>query len=139
MPIESTQDLYNLPGPQGWEETRPYVKEKLIPAPLTAYSADRPYGRSASFGSKFVQNGWEGFLILYPKMMLVNFFLDKFFTAVAQQLVTNITKPCTSDIFVANSGIAVSNFNHATKSNNQLTCLPATCHPRSPLPTRTRW
>ena len=50
MPIESTQHLYNLPGPQGWEEMRPYTNEKLIPAPLTTYSADRPYGRSASFG-----------------------------------------------------------------------------------------
>ena len=28
----------------------PYTNEKLTPAPLTAYSADRPYGRSASFG-----------------------------------------------------------------------------------------
>ena len=35
MPIESTQHLYNLPGPQGWEEMRPYVNEKFIPAPLT--------------------------------------------------------------------------------------------------------
>ena len=54
MPIESTQHLYNLPGPQGWEEMRLYMNEKLIPAPLTAYSADRPYGRSASFGLKYL-------------------------------------------------------------------------------------
>ena len=39
MPKESIQHLYNLPGPQGWEEMRPYVNENLSPAPLTAYSA----------------------------------------------------------------------------------------------------
>ena len=41
MPIESTQHLYNLLGPQSWEEMRPYTNEKFIPAPLTPYSADR--------------------------------------------------------------------------------------------------
>ena len=28
MPIESTQHLYNIPGPQGWEEMRPYAIKK---------------------------------------------------------------------------------------------------------------
>ena len=41
MPIESTQHLYNLLGPQSWEEMRPYTNEKFIPAPSTPYSADR--------------------------------------------------------------------------------------------------
>ena len=41
MPIESTQHLYNLLGPQSWEEMRPYANEKFIPAPLTLYSANR--------------------------------------------------------------------------------------------------
>ena len=42
MPIESTQHLYNLPGPQGWEEMRPYTNEKFIPAPLTDGLGRRP-------------------------------------------------------------------------------------------------
>ena len=41
MPIESTQHIYNPPGPQGWEEMRPYGNENLSPSPLTTYSADR--------------------------------------------------------------------------------------------------
>ena len=44
MPIESTQHLYNLPGPQGWEEMRPYTNEKFIPAPLTDGLGRRPSG-----------------------------------------------------------------------------------------------
>ena len=44
MPIESTQHLFNLPGPQGWEEMRLYMNEKFIPAPLTDGLGRRPSG-----------------------------------------------------------------------------------------------
>ena len=41
MPIDFTQHLYNLPGPQGWEKMRPYTNENVSPSPLTTYSANR--------------------------------------------------------------------------------------------------
>ena len=33
-PIESSQHLYNLLVPQGWEKMQPYRNEKLTPSPL---------------------------------------------------------------------------------------------------------
>ena len=43
IPRESIPHLYNLPGPQGWEEMRLDRYEKLTPSPLTdGLGGDRP-------------------------------------------------------------------------------------------------
>ena len=68
--MDSIPHLYNLLGPKSWEEMRLYANEKLIPAPLTPYSATaiglvwmkREYAKSKP-GTYFYYDTWVTSLI----------------------------------------------------------------------------